>query len=171
MNPSFIEPSPITLIDEAYEEVRRIAHNLMPHSLEHLGLKNALEQYCRTVMTSTELTLTLQIYGLDERLERSIELWVYRIIQELVTNVIKHAKATRVLIQLVYASELLHITVEDNGNGFVTTEGLKKGNLGLRYLIDRTAYLKGAVTIESELGIGSSIVIELPARPLTQLIK
>lgn len=168
---SLNKPLSITLVDQAYEEVRRIAHNLMPHSLEHMGLPIALEQYCRTVVTSTELKLTLQIYGLEERFEPSLELWVFRIVQELVTNVLKHAKATTALVQLINTNGVLHLTIEDDGHGFVVSKVMQSESFGLRQLTERAAYLKGTVHIESELGVGTTILIELPVQPLTLSIK
>ena len=156
----------LKLIDNAYDEVRRIAHNLMPHALQSAGLTVALEQFCEMVDQSTQLQTTLQIYGLSERLEPSLELWLYRIVQELVSNILKHARATTALVQLSYANGLIHLTVEDNGQGFVVSEILQGHGFGLRQLTDRATYLHGTVHIESEPGSGTSIFIELPRHPL-----
>ncbi|MFD2935391.1 tetratricopeptide repeat-containing sensor histidine kinase [Spirosoma flavum] len=166
MTPIQFGSEPLILVDNAYEEIRRIAHNLMPHTLQHVGLAAALEQYCESIVQSTELQLTLQIYGVAERLESSLELWLYRIVQELVSNILKHAKATTALIQLSNNNGLVHLTVEDNGQGFVVTEVLQRDGFGLRQLADRAYYLNGTVLIESEPGAGTSIFIELPTQSL-----
>ena len=152
----------IALVDEAYQEVRRVSHNLMPHVLQHDGLVAALAQYCEMVRRSTPVQLTFQAYDLPDELDPILNLWLYRLVQELVSNILKHAGATTALIQLTYANAAIQLTVEDNGRGFRVTEALQRDGMGLRQLIERTACMQGTVEIESEAGVGTSILIELP---------
>ena len=153
---------PLTLVDEAYQEVRQMAHNLLPHTLQHDGLVPALAQYCQTVACSTQLQVNFQAYGLTHRLETVLELWLYRIGQELVSNILKHADAHTVLVQLSYADNWIYLTVEDDGRGFCVAEALRRTGMGLCQLHERVGCMGGTVQIDSKAGWGTSIVVELP---------
>lgn len=153
---------PMALVDEAYQEVRRVSHNLMPQILQRDGLVAALEQYCQMVCRSTQVQLTFQAYGLPDELDPLLKLWLYRIVQELVSNTLKHAGATTALVQLTCVSAGIQLTVEDNGRGFRVAEALQRDGMGLRQLMERTGCMSGTVEIESEAGLGTSILIELP---------
>lgn len=155
-------PEPLALVEEAYQEVRQMAHNLLPHSLQHDGLVPALAQYCQTAGRSAQLQINFQAYGLTQRLETALELWLYRIVQELVSNMIKHANAHTALVQLSYADSCLYLTVEDDGRGFFVAEALQRNGIGLSQLRERAACLGGTVQIDSKPGWGTSIVVELP---------
>jgi signal transduction histidine kinase len=148
----------ITQLDQSISELRRVSHNMMPEALIKYGLKEALENYCENLNLSQKIHVQLQTYGMESRMEQSTEIVVYRIIQELLTNVIKHAEAKKVLIQLVREGDRFNLTVEDDGKGFDVRE--IKGGAGLFNIKARIDYLNGTMDIVSQKGEGTSVHIE-----------
>jgi len=148
----------ITQLDQSIAELRRVSHNMMPEALIKFGLKEALENYCEMVNHSKQIRVQLQTYGMDTRMEQSVEIVIYRIIQELLTNTIKHAEAKNVLIQLVREEHRFNLTVEDDGKGF-TVQEIQDG-AGLANIRARAAYLNGSVDIVSAKGEGTSVHVE-----------
>jgi signal transduction histidine kinase len=150
----------ITQLDQSIAELRRVSHNMMPESLIKYGLKEALENYCESLNFSGKIKVQLQTYGMEERMDQSTEIVVYRMIQELLNNVIKHADAKNVLIQLVRKQDRFTLTVEDDGKGFDTQEINHKNGAGLANIKARAEYLNGNVDIISSGGEGTSVNIE-----------
>jgi signal transduction histidine kinase len=150
-------------LDQTIGEMRRVAHSMMPEALLRLGLGQALSDYCNGLTESSAgLLVNYQQFGLKERLPNDTEIVVYRIVQELLTNVIKHSKATQVLVQLMQQDNLLMLTVEDNGQGFKPETVLNNNGSGLSNIHSRVSYLHGTIDIKSEPGKGSSFHIEIP---------
>lgn len=145
-------------LDQSIAELRRVSHNMMPEALIKYGLKEALENYCENLNLSGQLNVQLQSYGMEKRMEQSTEIVVYRIVQELLANVIKHAEAKKVLIQLVREDGRFNLTVEDDGKGFDVNE-IKSG-AGLANIRARIDYLNGSMDIVSKSGEGTSVHIE-----------
>ncbi len=148
-------------MDEASRELRKTAHNLMPDLLLKGGLGDAVTYFCKTIQQSTGLRVTFQ--QLDEigTLSRDQELSIYRIIQELMQNILKHAAATQVLIQLACPRRgLLTLTVEDNGRGY-NSDQQDGGGMGLKGISSRVQVMKGIMDINSTPGKGTSVYIEL----------
>ncbi|MBK9791740.1 MAG: tetratricopeptide repeat protein [Sphingobacteriales bacterium] len=152
----------IEQLDNAISEMRRVAHNMMPESLLKFGLTQAIQDYCESINESKIVKLTFKDFGLNERLESSVEIVLYRIIQELVNNSIKHAQAKNTVIQLVKNSANITLTVEDDGNGFDINKFDKLKGFGLTNIQSRVDYLKGNLTVDSELNKGTSVFIEIP---------
>ncbi|MBK9109126.1 MAG: hypothetical protein IPM92_12360 [Saprospiraceae bacterium] len=149
------------LMDKSIQELRHVAHNLMPAALVKLGLREALADYTQTVETSGTIPVKLQCLGVDRALNATAEIYIYRIVQELVTNAMKHAQAHRVLVQLVFSETDVEITVEDDGIGFERTmEPIS--SMGLMNIQYRVEYLKGKLNIQSTKEKGTSIYISLP---------
>ena len=151
------------MLDKSISELRRVAHNLMPESLTRFGLDTALKDFCNSVDQSGALRLTYQSFGLNETvIPDVVSAAVYRIIQELVNNILKHANATTALVQLIRNKDTLSIAVEDNGKGF--DPDILENNSGMGYLSlkNRVAYLKGTIDIQTATGKGTSINIEIP---------
>ncbi len=146
-------------LDHSIREMRRVAHNMMPEALVKLGLQQAIQDYCDGLNESIQLHFKVQFHGLETRLEAATEIVVYRIVQELLNNVVKHANATVVLVQIMRHGNNLNITIEDNGKGFETSRS-NKGD-GLNNVRSRVDYLKGQLDIQSVLGNGTSIHIDL----------
>jgi signal transduction histidine kinase len=151
------------LLDEACMEVRKISHNMMPGTLLKYGLVPAIEDLCNGIKSSDKLKVDFHAFDMgEERLADHIELTIYRLIQEGLNNIVKHARATEVIVQLQKENKELHLTIEDNGIGFNVNEARDQGGMGIRNLDSRVKYLTGRLNIESEIGKGTSITIDIP---------
>lgn len=152
----------LDMIDTSIKELRRVAHNMMPEMLTKFGLDEALKEYCTTINATNLLSVKYQSLGMDIRIEKSAEIIIYRIIQELLNNIMKHASATEAMVQLIREEGRFSIMVEDNGKGFDT--GLLKDNkgAGLTSIQSRIDYLKGRIDIHSVEGKGTLVNIEIP---------
>ena len=148
------------LIDTASEEVRRIAHNMMPEGLMKLGLIPAVQDMCTNISAGKQLQVKLQSYGMEKRMNSSTEIMLYRIVQELLNNIIKHAQATKVIVQFNREADNLTVTVEDNGSGFNLKETDDKKHKGLETIRSRVNYLNGNISIDSETEVGTTILME-----------
>ncbi len=147
-------------LDASLQELRTIARNLMPETLVKFGLKAALKDYCSN-MTGGGIVVTLQYYGEENGIPVSHQVTIFRIIQELINNAVKHAGASEVLIQYIRDSKQVHITVEDNGTGIpdaALKENAGKG-MGLANLRTRVAYLKGKLDFQSDKTEGTTVNI------------
>ncbi len=149
------------LIDEACFEVRNISHDMMPGSLIRFGLIPALQDYTSKLRSDKKLAVDIINYGIPEKLDDSVSLNAYRIIQELLNNVIKHSGAKEVLVQLTMKNDQLNIMVEDDGHGFDPNAAKEKG-MGLKNIISRVNYLNGQIHFDSEEGKGTNIMIDFP---------
>ena len=156
-----VVPQTGALIDRACTEVRRISQNMMPAALLYSGLEGALEDLAVQIRTNN-IQCDLEVLGDLNELEESKAVSIYRIMQETVNNILKHAAATRVLLQLIVHGNTLHITVEDNGKGFDFAEALKQKSVGMKSLSSRVQYLKGEWDVDSEAGEGTIITFNLP---------
>lgn len=148
----------ILQLDQSISELRRVSHNMMPEALIKYGLKEALENYCENMNLSGKIHVQLQTYGMEQRMEQSTEIVIYRIIQELLNNVIKHAEANKVLIQLVREGDRFNLTVEDDGKGFEANEVTY--GAGLANIKARIDYLNGSMDVVSKRSEGTSVHIE-----------
>lgn len=152
-------------LDDSIQELRRIARNMMPETLIRFGLKDALTDYCGSLQQSTKLPITCQTFGLENRIEQSVEIIIYRIIQELLNNVVKHAQATQAVVQIVKETTRLSLTVEDNGKGFDFRPATRATGIGLSNIQSRIAYLNGTLDIQSRPASGTSVHIDIPLQP------
>ncbi|MEO7044630.1 MAG: sensor histidine kinase, partial [Ferruginibacter sp.] len=151
------------MLDQSIKELRRVAHNMMPETLMKLSLSEALQDYCLQVTQSGALKVSYQNFGTEELdLENSTKITVYRIIQELINNAIKHANAQTAIVQMIYNENTLNITVEDDGNGFDKTLLENATGIGYKNLQSRVGFLKGTIDIQSQLHKGTSVYIEIP---------
>jgi len=148
------------MVDTAATEVRRIAHNMMPEVLLKLGLANALQDLCNNVSAGRLLQVSLIVKGMENRLNSSTEIMLYRIIQELLNNIIKHASASHAIVQFIRSDDRLSITVEDDGKGFNTETIEANKTAGLESIKSRVNYLNGQLTIESEQGLGTTVMMD-----------
>ena len=124
------------------------------------GLKEAIQDYCDGINESHTITMKFTAIGQGELLEKSTEVILYRIVQELSNNALKHAEAKNIFIQFSQHSKGLSLVVEDDGVGF-DTDQITKG-AGLQNVQSRVDYLKGNWDIKSEIGSGTSVNIEIP---------
>lgn len=151
----------LELINNAADEIRKVAHNMMPEVLMKVGLVEALKDFCNNISASKLLKISLQTFGMEKRLGSSTEIMIFRIIQELINNIIKHAYATEAIIQFNREANRLSITIEDNGRGFDTKEAEDKATMGITTVKNRVDYLNGKLTIDSRKDIGTTVMIDL----------
>lgn len=145
-------------LDESIDEMRRVAHNMMPEALMKLGLQQALQDYCDGFAESQLFKIKSEFHGLEKRMDSATEVVVYRIVQELLNNALKYSGATNMLAQVIRNESNLSITVEDNGKGF-DKEAVLSGS-GLKNVRSRVDYLKGQMDIKSAPGQGTSVHID-----------
>jgi signal transduction histidine kinase len=150
----------LDMLDTSIKELRRVAHNMMPELLTKFGLDEALKEYVNGINATGLFTLKYQSVGMDTRIEKTTEIIIYRIVQELLNNIMKHATATEVMVQLVKEANRLSIMVEDNGKGFDTVKLKDNKGAGLTSIQSRVNYLKGRLDINSEEGKGTLVNIE-----------
>lgn len=146
-------------LDNSVSELRHVARNLMPESLLNFGLETALHDLCE-FYSRKNLEIDFQAISIDKTLPLNIQLNIYRIIQELLANAVKHAEATNILLQCSQSGENILITIEDNGKGFDKNIENTSQSMGLRNLKNRVNYLKGKMEINSDHQ-GTTINIEL----------
>ncbi len=155
----------IHLLDEAVQELRKTSHNLMPEVLLQHGLDEALHRYCNNVSNSNTLAVQYDSWGEIGRYKDSFELSVYRIVQELLNNVLKHSRATQVIVQMSHQNNLLCVTVEDNGIGF-TKNKLSSDGMGLQSLHSKVQAINGRLEMETGPGSGVSAYLEFETTAL-----
>ena len=149
----------IGLVDESCREVRAVSHNMMPNALLKQGLASAIREFIHK-LDQKKIRVQLYTEGLEERLDSNLETVLYRVIQECVNNVIRHAGASTVDISVVRENDMIRGTIEDNGKGF-DTQNLEEG-LGLKNIRTRIDYLKGTVEIDSAPGKGTLVAFHVP---------
>ena len=132
------------LIDNTIENVRRISNDMLPHGLDEFGLKYALEMLCDKIESASSLVINLD-FNITERLENRLELALYRILQELLNNTLKHAQASEVNIIFKPDNQQILIVYQDNGKGF-DVETLTKRGLGLKNIESRVNMIHGKLT-------------------------
>lgn len=150
------------LIDEAYLKVRSIAHAKNAGVIANQGLLLAVHMMAEKIASADKINIEVIDYGLDKRLENGLELTVFRIIQELVTNVIKHADAKNATINLSLYEKNLNIIIEDNGKGFEINKVNFNNGMGISSIKTRVEHLNGTFSVDSTLGKGSSIILDIP---------
>jgi signal transduction histidine kinase len=150
------------LIDEAYQKVRSIAHAKNSGVIANQGLLVAVKLMAEKISSANKVQIEVIDYGLEKPIENSLEIALFRIIQELTTNIIKHSEATRATLNISQDPEDITILIEDNGKGMDTSQiSLKKG-MGLHSIKTRIEHLEGSFTIDSTLTKGTTIIINIP---------
>lgn len=156
------------LLDQAINEVRRISRNLLPAALQKFGLSFALEALARTMPADGPTHVEVEQHGTPRRLDPKHELIVYRVVQELLGNGLRHAHASQIHIEVEYGTDFMALRYSDNGVGFDPTvpdqpplPGTRTG-LGLTNLRSRVGVLRGTLRHESAPGQGTRVWISLP---------
>ncbi|MCL6272516.1 sensor histidine kinase [Muricauda sp. 2012CJ35-5] len=151
------------LIEEAYQKIRSMAHSKNSGVMSDHGLLPAIKKMAKTISATNVVQVKVEDFGLGERLENTLELTIFRIVQELVANALKHAVAKNINIQLTQHQDNLNIIVEDDGRGFDSNGANNKNNgMGLTTIEKRIEHLEGSFTIDSIIGKGTSILIDIP---------
>jgi len=150
------------LVEGVQENLHRLAVDLRPASLDHLGLVAALEQYIESFSNKHNLIIHFEVAGVSERLPLDVETALYRIVQEGLTNVARHAHATQVDVILARRDSSLLLIVEDNGIGFDVQDVKSDERLGLYGVQERAEMLGGSLVVDSLTGSGTTLVVEIP---------
>jgi signal transduction histidine kinase len=150
----------MTLVNDTSKELRNTIHNLIPETIVLQGLEEAISNFCQQINREKKLEIQLYTNGNWSEVSQDISLNIFRIVQELVHNIIKHSNATIAAINIVLLDGNVKMIVEDNGKG-INKESRSKGT-GLRNIRWRVASLKGLMSVESAIGKGTIIHIAIP---------
>ena len=156
----------LDVVDESVREVRGISHDLLPNALLKRGLALAVREFLDRMRRPGRLNIQLETFGLAEaHLPSEVEYALYRVVQEAVQNIVKHAHATAITLQLVCHPGELTLVVEDNGVGFDPAAPGAAPGVGLHNMAGRIAYLGGELVVDSSPGRGTTLtaVVPLPA--------
>ncbi|MGN6438611.1 MAG: tetratricopeptide repeat protein [Agriterribacter sp.] len=149
------------MLDSSIKEMRRVAHNMMPEALVKFGLDTALQDFCNDINQSGILMVNYQSTGLEEAtLDQTSAIAVYRIVQEMINNTIKHAEAKNAIVQINKTNNEIAITIEDDGKGFDPSVLQQSKGIGWSNIQSRIDFLKGRLDIKSIPGKGTSVLIE-----------
>jgi signal transduction histidine kinase len=147
-------------LDDVINQVRRISRDLMPPSLEKLGLSFALEEMVNWINKSDQVKIELSRKSKPARFDIKKELAVFRIVQELINNALKHSNASKIFIKIRFAENYMAVSVADNGVGF-NPDKLEKTGLGLKNLESRAELMGGQYKMKSSPGKGTFAVLKL----------
>ena len=150
----------IRQLDHSVRELRHIAHNLMPESLTRSGLETALSDLCESAATDSTKVI-FQLMNISPAMDGQTQLILYRIVQELLANVLKHARASEVFVQCSQSEDIFYIAVEDDGAGFDPDAADAQKGIGLANIRNRVSFLQGKMDIESAPGKGTIVNIEI----------
>jgi PAS domain S-box-containing protein len=154
------------LVDEVDESVSEIALDLRPSMLDDLGLLPTLRWYVNRFTRRTNIEVEMNVSGLEERLPQELATTLYRVSQEALTNISKHAQADKIIITLEFQELSITLNIEDDGRGFdvekATTQEVQVKNLGLLGMAERVSALEGFLEIQSQPEQGTRLSIEIP---------
>jgi signal transduction histidine kinase len=152
-----------SLANKIQDNLHNLAVNLRPASLDHLGLVKTLQQYFEEFSRHHGLKIEFEVVGMeDKRLPIEVETALFRIVQESLTNVVRHAQATSVDVLITQQQDRIVTIIEDDGIGFIPVLSVDTDHLGLFGMRERIEMLGGALTIESSLGKGTTVKAEVP---------
>ena len=150
------------MLQSVVENLHRLAMDLRPASLDHLGLVAALRQYIDAMSDKHGLTIRFEVANINTRLPPDLATAVYRIVQEALTNIVRHARATQVDVILEQREGQIVAVIEDNGVGFDPRQAMRGERLGLFGMRERAEMFGGKLIVESVAEIGTTIVVEVP---------
>jgi signal transduction histidine kinase len=151
----------------AIQEVRRITHGLRPYQLDRLGLTQAIRASVNEASKSSLILFASRVESIDGLFDKDAEIHVYRIVQEGITNVVKHSAATEATVVIKKQPTAVSISIRDNGRGFDPAKLSSQPHnfgYGLSGIAERVHILKGTVVIDSQPGAGTSLAVEIPLR-------
>ena len=152
----------LKILENSNQDLRNISHQMMPRALKELGVISALNDLLSGSLSYLDINYSLEHFNIKERLPEKIEVTIYRIVQELINNIIKHSKATEVSVQLFNANNTVILIVEDNGVGFAKEKN-KKG-IGLLNISSRLDIVNGNVNFEPSPKSGTLVTIKIPLK-------
>jgi signal transduction histidine kinase/Tfp pilus assembly protein PilF len=150
------------MLEQATGDVRKISHNMMPGLLTKLGFFEATEDLFENIGDTRGLNAICNISGSQDRLPENKEIMLYRIVQEMVNNTLKHAEARNIELQIHVLKGILDMKYSDDGKGFDVGKKLESESIGLKSIQSRVNFLNGTLVIESKPGEGVSYSIQIP---------
>lgn len=150
----------LKILDQSTIELRDLSHKLMPKGLVKFGLEKAVEGLLELSLKFTKIDFHYEFSGIKNRIPQKIELNLYRVIQELTQNVVKHSGASKLDIQLYQLKNNLHLILEDNGKGFTTEKNME--GIGLQNIKSRVESMHGSLNYDSQLDRGTIVTIKIP---------
>lgn len=157
--------SSLNLLEDAFKELKSISNNLMPDVLLQYGLVMAVDFVCKRITGTGKVTINFKSFNINKKFRTDFEIEVFRVVQELINNALKHSEAKNMDIQFVNQNDILVVTVEDDGKGFnfeKTIKSRKKGR-GLNNIIARVNFLRGTVNFDSSER-GTSVILSIPLK-------
>ncbi|MDZ4758398.1 MAG: sensor histidine kinase [Bacteroidota bacterium] len=153
----------LSLLDESAKEVRAVSHSMIPNALIRKGLSAAVREFVDRLV-SDKLKVDLELVGLDKRLDSNTETVLYRVLQEIISNVVRHSGANYISIQFIKHDTEVVMMVEDNGKGFDLQKVLanEKSGIGLRNIQSRVDYLNGSLEFDTIIGRGTTVTVQVP---------
>jgi signal transduction histidine kinase len=148
------------LLTSASREVVNMSENLMPPVLTQFGLISAIENLCEEIRSNKDISIAFRFNEIPENCDNNTKIYLYRIVQEALNNIVKHAEATKVDVDFSYEDNSIRLTIADNGNGFDPEQKRKTGN-GIYNMNDRAEILGGIFLISSTPGKGTTIEVKL----------
>lgn len=150
------------MLAKAIHEIRHISHSLNNELIREKGFLPLVQNDLEHLTDAAQIKGILKIEGVPFNLNHEQELLIYRMIQEAMQNIVKHAKATQVLIAFSFTEKDLTIRIEDNGTGFDIEAARQKESIGFKNIYNRAEILKGAINISSQNGQGTKIYVKIP---------
>ena len=151
------------MVDQVIEEVRAISRDLHPFQLQEMGITRAIKHTLTQVDENTPLFISSEIENIDNLFPPEQEVNIYRIVQESLNNIIKHAEAEASRVSVVKLDKTVLISIKDNGKGFEYSDKLQESrSLGLKTLLERTKVLHGQMRVQSKKNIGTSVEFQFP---------
>ncbi|WP_435679106.1 sensor histidine kinase [Patiriisocius sp.] len=152
------------LLNDAYNEIRNISHVKNSGVIAKNGLLPAVQKLASNASANGKLLIEVSHFGLENRIENSLEITLFRVIQELVTNIIKHSKASEASIAITQHEGVINVIIEDNGIGISEGKKLSKSNgMGIGNIEKRIEFIDGTFEIDTSPGKGTTIIIDVPA--------
>jgi signal transduction histidine kinase len=152
----------IQLLERASGDVRKISHNMMPGLLTKLGLYEAIEDLVDNLNESGNIDVICDIPENPERLSENKEIMLYRVVQEMVNNTLKHAAAKNISIRITQQAGIMQIFYSDDGKGFDYNEKLESGSIGLKSIQSRVSFINGKLEIDTHPGKGVNYIVSVP---------
>jgi signal transduction histidine kinase len=153
----------------AIDEMRTVSYNLRPYHLDRLGLAGAIEGLAETVARGSGIEISTIVDDVDEVFTEELRINFYRIVQEALQNIVKHAQATEATVRIEHRGDRVVLTIEDNGQGLpsgIRIDNPARGGFGLTGMAERAALLGGVIKIHSEPGRGTIVHMEVPLKDI-----
>ncbi|ANC78610.1 histidine kinase [Fictibacillus phosphorivorans] len=150
------------MVRDSLKEVRRIIYDLRPMALDDLGIVPTLDKYLRNVKESTGKEVELHALGQTRRFPNKMEIAIFRLIQESVSNAVKHSEANLIEVKLEFTQKFISLYIRDDGKGFDMAQPTKSNSFGMMGMRERVELLEGTLKVKSRINFGTSVYIQIP---------